>query len=77
MSELPNSSEPPAVKATVIEELPNRLYELETEDGRRLKAGPSEEAKRLGMDIRKGKRVWVRPARLDPGRGVITGTSGD
>ena len=73
MSLPPDSHEPPAVQATVTEELPNRLYEVETVDGNRLRAGPSEEAKRLGVDIRKGSRVFVRPARLDPGRGVIIG----
>ena len=77
MSNLPNSKEPEAIVATVVEELPNRLYEVETADGHRLKAGPSEAAKRLGVDIRAGKRVWVRPARLDPGRGVITGLAND
>ncbi len=73
MSHPPPSHEPSALEAMVTEELPNRLYEVETADGHRLRAGPSEEAKRLGADIRKGVRVFVRPARLDPGRGVIIG----
>ena len=60
-----------AVLATVLKELPQGLYELRTEHGRHMRAGPSEKARRLGVDIHPGQRVWVRPARLDPGRGVI------
>jgi len=62
-----------AVEATVTAELPQRLFRLETTDGTRLVAGPSEEARRLGVQIRTGQRVLVREASLDPGRGVIIG----
>ena len=59
------------LEATVIAELPQQLYRLETEDGAALTAGRSEEAKRLGLQIRTGQRVLVRKASLDPGRGII------
>ena len=62
-----------AVEATVTAELPQRLFRLETTDGNQIIAGPSEEAKRLGFQIRTGQRVLVREASLDPGRGVIIG----
>ena len=62
------------IEAIVTAELPQRLFRLQTDDGSELTAGPSEEAKRLGVPIRKGVRVWVRRARLDPTRGVIVGT---
>jgi translation initiation factor IF-1 len=62
-----------AVEATVTAELPQRLFRLETTDGNQIVAGPSEEAKRLGVQIRTGQRVLVREASLDPGRGVIIG----
>ena len=62
----------PTLEATVIAELPQQLFRLETEDGP-LIAGRSEEAKRLGLQIRTGQRVLVRRASLDPGRGIIVG----
>ena len=58
------------LEATVIAELPQQLFRLETEEGP-LIAGRSEEAKRLGLQIRTGQRVLVRRASLDPGRGII------
>jgi len=62
----------PIVEATVLAELPQQLYRLETAEGQ-LVAGPSEECKRLGVFVRTGQRVLVRRASLDPGRGVILG----
>lgn len=62
----------PTFEATVVAELPQQLYRLETIEGP-LVAGPSEECKRLGVSVRTGQRVLVRRARLDPGRGVILG----
>jgi translation initiation factor IF-1 len=61
------------IEATVLAELPNRLYRVETAEGRHLTVGPSPEAKRLGMDIRRGERVLVRPSQNDPLRGLIVG----
>ena len=62
----------PTFEATVVAELPQQLFRLETTEGR-LVAGPSEECKRLGVPVRTGQRVLVRRASLDPGRGVILG----
>ncbi len=59
-------------EATVVAELPQQLFRLETNDGE-LIASRSEEAKRLGMRIRTGQRVLARKAGLDPGRGIIVG----
>lgn len=58
------------VEATVIAELPQQLFRLDSKAGP-LIAGLSEEAKRLGLRIRTGQRVLARKARLDPGRAVI------
>lgn len=58
------------LEATVLAELPQQLYRLETDDGP-LIAGRSEEAKRLGLQIRTGQRVLVKRTSLDPGRGII------
>ena len=54
----------------MIAELPQQLFRLDTEEGP-LIAGPSEEAKRLGVRIRTGQRVLATRASLDPGRGII------
>ena len=59
--------------ATVVKELPNRLYQLELTDGKLVTAGLSRELKRLGTTFKAGQHVLVRRARLDPGRGVIVG----
>ena len=59
-------------EATVVAELPQQLFRLETEEGS-LIASRSEEAKRLGLRIRTGQRVLARRASLDPGRGIIIG----
>jgi translation initiation factor IF-1 len=64
-----------AIEATVIAELPQRLYRLHTEDGAQIIAGLSEGAKRIGLRILVGERVLVRRARLDPARGTILGHS--
>jgi hypothetical protein len=68
----------PTFEATVVAELPQQLFRLESSDGNhgqltQLVAGPSEECKRLGIIVRTGQRVLVRRASLDPGRGVILG----
>jgi hypothetical protein len=64
----------PTFEATVVAELPQQLFRLESSDGlAHLVAGPSEECKRLGVTVRTGQRVLVRRASLDPGRGVILG----
>ena len=62
----------PTFEATVVAELPQQLFRLDTLQGQ-LVAGPSEECKRLGIIVRTGQRVLVRRASLDPGRGVILG----
>ena len=59
-------------EATVVAELPQQLFRLDTEDGE-LIASRSEEAKRLGLRIRTGQRVLAKKAGLDPGRGIIIG----
>ncbi len=61
-------------EATVVAELPQQLYRLDSSVGP-LVAGLSEESKRLGMKYRTGQRVLVRRASLDPGRGVILAES--
>jgi len=63
------------VTATVIQELPQRLYRLQADDGSVLCAGPSPEAKRLGIIVRRGTKVLVRRALHDPARGTILGLS--
>lgn len=62
-----------AIVATVLAELPNRLYRLAPSDGNLVTAGPSEELKRLGMTFKTGQRVLLRRAQLDPSLGVILG----
>ena len=62
----------PTFEATVVAELPQQLFRLDTTEGS-LVAGPSEECKRLGVSVRTGQRVLCRRASLDPGRGVILG----
>lgn len=66
----------PTIEATVIAELPQQLFRLESSEGQ-LVAGPSESCKRLGVSVRTGQRVLVRKASLDPGRGVILGLARD
>ncbi len=63
---------PTTFEATVTAELPQQLFRLDSESGP-LTAGPSEEAKRLGVRIRTGQRVLVHRASLDPGRATIVG----
>ena len=64
----------PTFEATVVAELPQQLFRLDSSDGlSQMIAGPSEEFKRLGVIVRTGQRVLVRRASLDPGRGVILG----
>ena len=60
-----------AVPATVMAELPQRLFRLQISDGTVVIAGPSEELGRLARPIRTGSTVMVRRAQLDPGRGTI------
>ena len=57
--------------ATVVAELPQRLFRLQFSDGTVVVAGPSEEFGRLARPIRTGAKVRVRRAALDPGRGTI------
>lgn len=59
--------------ATVLAELPQRLFRLSLDDDTTLIAGLSTEAKRLGLPITVGMRVTVRRAKLDPARGTILG----
>jgi translation initiation factor IF-1 len=61
------------VPATVVAELPQRLFRLQLDDESILTAGLSQEAKRLGIPISNGMRVTVRRAALDPARGTILG----
>ena len=60
------------IEATVVAELPQQLFRLESEDGE-LIASRSEEAKRLGLRIRTGQRVLAKKAGLDPGHAIIIG----
>ena len=66
-------------EATVVAELPQHLYRLETEHqaggaaGAVLTASLSQDARRIGVHVRTGQRVLVQRASLDPGRGIITG----
>jgi translation initiation factor IF-1 len=62
------------LQATVVAELPQRLYRLEAEDGTTLIAGESPQTQRLGQAFKAGDRVRVRRAPYDPGRGTILGT---
>jgi translation initiation factor IF-1 len=59
------------LNATVVAELPQRLYRLETEDGTTIIAGESPQARRLGLGIKAGDKVRVRRAQHDVGRGTI------
>jgi len=62
-----------AVNATIVADLPQRLYRLETEGGSQLVAGLSPQVQRLGTAFKPGDRVRVRPAASDLGRGTILG----
>ena len=64
------STQHSTIEATVIAELPQQLFRLDSKEGPII-AGRSEEAIRQGVTIRTGQRVRVQRARLDPGRGVI------
>jgi translation initiation factor IF-1 len=66
-----------AVTATVLEELPQRLFRVRAADGTVIVAGPSPEAKRLGIIVRRGTKVLVRRASHDPARGTILGLAED
>ncbi len=61
-------------EATVIAELPQQLFRLDSNAGP-LTASLSEESKRLGVNFRTGQRVLVQRASLDPGRGIIVGVA--
>ncbi|MGH1348090.1 MAG: hypothetical protein ACRBN8_41425 [Nannocystales bacterium] len=63
------------VNATILADLPQRLYRLKTEGGSQLVAGLSPEVQRLGTTYKPGDRVRVRPAASDLGRGTILGPS--
>jgi translation initiation factor IF-1 len=62
-----------AESATVLQELPQKLFRLQTADGTVIIAGPSPEAQRLGIIVRRGTKVLVRRATHDPARGSILG----
>jgi translation initiation factor IF-1 len=64
-----------SIEATVVAELPQHLYRLETSHPAAavLTASLSLEARRSGVHVRTGQRVLVQRASLDPGRGIITG----
>lgn len=72
------------VNATILADLPQRLFRLETEDGTPLIAGLSPQVQRLGQTFKPGDQVRVKPASHDNSRGTIlgltveppTGTSG-
>ena len=61
------------VNATIVADLPQRLFRLETEGGSNLVAGLSPQVQRLGTTFKPGDRVRVRPAASDHGRGTILG----
>ena len=70
-----HEARPTFFEATVIAELPQRLFRLESSaaEGAVVTASLSEDARRRGVHVRTGQRVLVRRASLDPSRGIITG----
>ncbi len=58
-------------RATVLEPLPNALYQLELEDTSRVTAHVSDRRKKDFLRLLPGDRVEVELSPLDPGRGRV------
>ena len=65
-----------AVGGTIEEALPSALYRVKLDDGRKVVAGLSTEARRTLVKVQPGDRVEVAVSPLDPTRGKITGKRG-
>lgn len=61
------------VGGTVEEALPSALFRVKLDDGRKVVAGLSTEARRTLVKVAPGDRVTVVTSPLDPTRGKITG----
>lgn len=61
------------VGGTIEEALPSALFRVKLDDGRRVVAGLSTEARRTLVKVAPGDRVTVVTSPLDPTRGKITG----
>lgn len=60
------------LEGTVIAELPQQLFRIESA-GRDVIVSLSVERKRLGLSIRTGQRVSFTKSKRDPSRGIIVG----
>ncbi len=58
---------------TIEEALPSALFRVKLDDGRKVVAGLSTEARRTLVKVAPGDRVTVVTSPLDPTRGKITG----
>jgi translation initiation factor IF-1 len=58
---------------TIEEALPSALFRVKLDDGRKVVAGLSTEARRTLIKVAPGDRVSVVVSPLDPTRGKITG----
>ena len=58
---------------TAIEVLPNAMYKVELEDGRRLSCHVARQLRRTVVRILPGDRVTVAPSPYDASRGRIVG----
>lgn len=61
------------VGGTIEEALPSALFRVKLDDGRKIVAGLSTEARRTLVKVAPGDRVSVVPSPLDPTRGKIVG----
>jgi translation initiation factor IF-1 len=61
------------VGGTIEEALPSALFRVKLDDGRKVVAGLSTEARRTLVKVAPGDRVSVVPSPLDPTRGKIVG----
>ena len=61
------------IGGTIEEALPSALYRVKLDDGRKVVAGLSIEARRTLIKIAPGDRVEVALSPIDPTRGKITG----
>ena len=62
-----------AVGGTIEEALPSALYRVKLDDGRKIVAGLSTEARRTLIKVAPGDRVAVSLSPFDPSRGKIIG----
>ena len=61
------------VGGTIEEALPSALFRVKLDDGRKVVAGVSTEARRTLIKVQPGDRVEVAVSPFDPTRGKITG----